>query len=73
MVVSVTVGWFQIFIFGEMVGNHQPLRKMAVYQDTDPQMPDSTSLVREKARLPNINCAVYRAELFFVAWRGNKN
>jgi len=49
------------------------LRKMAVYQDADPQMPDSTSLVCEKARLPNINCAVYRAELFFVAWRGNKN
>ena len=54
------------------ITNH-PLRKMAVYQDTDPQMPDSTSLVHEKARLPNINCAVYRAELFFVAWRGNKN
>ena len=57
-------------LFLEMVGNHQPSIKK---NGGLPGHWSTAARQYKKARLPNINCAVYRAELFFVAWRGNKN
>ena len=54
--------------FWEMVGNHQPSIKK---NGGLPGHWSTAARQYEKARLPNINCAVYRAELFFcrLAWQ----